>query len=320
MNNSWFSHDSNARNSKKMIRLRQKYGAEGYGVYWMLIERLREDESYTSETDYEMLAFDLRVGEDLIRSVVEDFGLFDLSEDGRSFTSHGLEERMELREKKSVAGRKGASSRWDDKNGIRMAQNGKTMADEMAKDDSANGFKGKERKEKERKGNSFSSFSSSPDVAPESEEEQQQFFLEQMFFKNWNEPEKELQKFLAWNNTGGRNWASLSWVQKKAAFDQWKQQPSCPPRFPADFLKMWEAVYQTMLLNGAPDFVLHAALSDDLRAVISQGALHLYADGLLCDYIEREDKIGLFSPLIVPYMTDHGAKKLIYHKLDHEAK
>ena len=96
MSASWFSHDSNARNSKKLIRLRQKHGASGYGVYWMLIERLRDEEGYTSDRDYEMISFDLRVDVEIIRSVVEDFGLFELSEDGRYFHAPGLDERMEL--------------------------------------------------------------------------------------------------------------------------------------------------------------------------------------------------------------------------------
>lgn len=119
--NSYFSHDSNARNSKKMLRMRARLGdkaAAAYGVYWMLVERLREEESYVCEKDYDMLAFDLRVDPELIRTVVEDFGLFDISDDGRTFSSHGLHERMEeAAEKhaaKSAAGKKGAESKWGD--------------------------------------------------------------------------------------------------------------------------------------------------------------------------------------------------------------
>ena len=33
----YFSHDSNARNDEKVIRLRMKHGAAGYGVYFMLL-------------------------------------------------------------------------------------------------------------------------------------------------------------------------------------------------------------------------------------------------------------------------------------------
>ena len=43
---SYFSHDSNARNSDKLMKVRMKLGAEGYGIFFMLIERLREEEGY----------------------------------------------------------------------------------------------------------------------------------------------------------------------------------------------------------------------------------------------------------------------------------
>lgn len=112
MASSYFSHDSNARNSKKLLRLRQAHGAAGYGVYFMLLERLREEGGYTSDRDYDMIAYDLREDKELIRSVVEDFGLFEISRDGSQFSSKGFIERMELREIRSQAGRKGASGRW----------------------------------------------------------------------------------------------------------------------------------------------------------------------------------------------------------------
>ena len=37
---SYFSHDSNARNDEKILAVRMKYGAEGYGIYFMILERL----------------------------------------------------------------------------------------------------------------------------------------------------------------------------------------------------------------------------------------------------------------------------------------
>ena len=116
--NSYFSHDSNARNSKKMLRMRQKLGAlaaSAYGVYWMLVERLREEEGYECEKDYDMLAYDFRVDKEVIRSVVEDFGLFDISEDGNRFSSHGLGERMAISASKAEAGKRGAIVKWGKK-------------------------------------------------------------------------------------------------------------------------------------------------------------------------------------------------------------
>lgn len=104
----FFSHDSNARNDEKIINLRMQHGAEGYGVYFMLIEMLLESTDYRLGVQYPALAFNLRVDREVVRSVVEDFGLFQLSEDSASFYSQSLNERMkpleQIREKRRKAG------------------------------------------------------------------------------------------------------------------------------------------------------------------------------------------------------------------------
>lgn len=116
----YFNHDSNARNSSKLISVRMKYGAEGYGIYFMIIERLREEEDYSSLADYERLAFDLRVESAKIKSIVEDFNLFEFTEDGKRFYSISLNKRMEFKDKKlnqlSEKGRRAAAKRWNNKN------------------------------------------------------------------------------------------------------------------------------------------------------------------------------------------------------------
>lgn len=113
----YFTHDSNARNSSKLISVRMKYGAEGYGIYFMIIERLREEEDYSSLADYERLAFDLRVESTKIKSIVEDFDLFEFTEDGKRFYSKSLTRRMEFKDKKlnqlSEKGRRAAAKRWN---------------------------------------------------------------------------------------------------------------------------------------------------------------------------------------------------------------
>ena len=112
----YFSHDSNARNDDKILSVRMKFGAEGYGIYFMLLERLREDRKYMSIRDYNMIAFDFRTSVDKIKSIVEDFGLFIFTEDGKCFYSENFNERMSVKdekaEKRSIAGRKGMASRY----------------------------------------------------------------------------------------------------------------------------------------------------------------------------------------------------------------
>lgn len=114
---SYFSHDSNARNSDKLMKVRMKLGAEGYGIFFMLIERLREEEGYKSTIDYDTLAFDLRVESEKVKQIVEDYDLFKFTEDGKYFYSDSFNERMEMmdvraQQRKSKA-KKAAEARWN---------------------------------------------------------------------------------------------------------------------------------------------------------------------------------------------------------------
>lgn len=112
----YFPHDSNARNSEKLIRLRMRHKAAGYGVYFMILERMREEDNYMSIKDYNMIAFDLREDASLIKSVIEDFGLFVFTENGKYFYSESFKRRMEYKDEKTLlrseAGKKGMNSRW----------------------------------------------------------------------------------------------------------------------------------------------------------------------------------------------------------------
>ena len=114
---SYFSHDSNARNSDKLMKVRMKLGAEGYGIFFMLIERLREEEGYKSTIDYDTLAFDLRVDAEKVKQVVEDYDLFKFTEDGNYFYSDSFNERMEMMNKRAQQriskAKKAAEARWN---------------------------------------------------------------------------------------------------------------------------------------------------------------------------------------------------------------
>jgi len=112
----YFPHDSNARNDNRIIAVRMKYGAEGYGIYFMIIEKMRECADYKCVKDYNVIAFDLRVDASIVKSIVEDFGLFVFTDDGKYIYSESLLQRMnpldELRKKRSDAGKSGMEKRW----------------------------------------------------------------------------------------------------------------------------------------------------------------------------------------------------------------
>lgn len=113
MSNNYFSHDSNARNSDRVIPLRAKLQAEGYAIYFMILERLREEPDYTSVKDYNMLAFDFRVDAAKVKAVVEDFGLFSFTDNGKRFYSESFLRRMQVKDIKSEKARQSANCRWE---------------------------------------------------------------------------------------------------------------------------------------------------------------------------------------------------------------
>lgn len=112
----YFPHDSDARSDDKIIALRIKHKWEGYGLYWALIEKLRESKDYTLKADYNVLAFDLRADAAILKSVINDFGLFAFTDNGECFYSESLNIRMkpldEKRAKLSDAGKRGNEKRW----------------------------------------------------------------------------------------------------------------------------------------------------------------------------------------------------------------
>jgi hypothetical protein len=93
-----------------MLKLRRQLGIEGYGIYFMVIESLREQENYTLPLDsYDDLAYDFATSMQKVKAVVEGFGLFNA--DANCFYSPRLMRSMEsynsMKTKRIEAGRVG---------------------------------------------------------------------------------------------------------------------------------------------------------------------------------------------------------------------
>lgn len=328
MNNCYFSHDSNARNSKKMLRLRKALGAEGYGTYFMLLERLREEEDYTCDADYEMLSYDLRVKPDIIKSVVEDFGLFVFNDNRTRFYSAGFNDRMTLKLTRREAGVKGAEARWGAKPEIaaEMAQNGKNiakpMANEICHDLPIAPLSLNKKKEKEKENKDY--YSSSQTLPPSDEEagreeevfeeEQQQEIIYLFFHRNYQRPVHEYHELLRYNRVAGRNWDAMSYKQRKAAAEMWHQRGGDLKRFPPEskfLLALWEQMYALARSLNADDRTLSAFLSDRLDICIRGDTLTLRCSMVLYDYIEVQH-LDDFKKIFVPFFAEHGIAKLNY--------
>lgn len=108
----FYPHDSNARNDEKLLRLRMRHKAAGYGVYFMLLEILREKKDFMCPKDYNVIAFELREDAALVKSVVEDFGLFVFTDDGKYFYSEPFIRRMGKIGQVSKSRSDAARKRW----------------------------------------------------------------------------------------------------------------------------------------------------------------------------------------------------------------
>lgn len=99
-----------------MVSVRCLYGMGGYGVYWAIMEMLSMSEEYRlSKAEYASIAEELNVPEELVAHIVEDHGLFVVS-DGY-FQSKRISEEMGHKEKVSEAKRRagmiGMKSRYE---------------------------------------------------------------------------------------------------------------------------------------------------------------------------------------------------------------
>jgi hypothetical protein len=106
----YFSHDANARNDIKILKVRRALGLEGYAIYFCIIEILRDQAEYKLPLDsLQDIAFDLQTSEEKIKTIVHSFDLFVVDEN--HFFSSRLLQSMEqynnLKIRLSEAGRKG---------------------------------------------------------------------------------------------------------------------------------------------------------------------------------------------------------------------
>lgn len=105
----WFKHDSNARHDQRLMAIRVKYGMRGYGIYFGIIEMLREAYASRLPSRFDLVAFDLREPLADVEDIINSYGLFTVA-DGNFFSEsllRRMEKREEVLETKRVAGRKG---------------------------------------------------------------------------------------------------------------------------------------------------------------------------------------------------------------------
>jgi hypothetical protein len=77
----YFPHFSNARNDRKLRRVRKELGIEGYGIYFMVLEVLRDQEGFKYPLeDMDLLADEFGTSEQKLRTVICNYGLFETTD------------------------------------------------------------------------------------------------------------------------------------------------------------------------------------------------------------------------------------------------
>lgn len=96
----YFSHDANAKDDYKCMLLIDQMGLEGYGIFWVLVETLREQKDYKYPLQLvPSLARKYNTTNAKMETVINAYGLFEI--DAQSFFFSGsLNRRMNFLEQK----------------------------------------------------------------------------------------------------------------------------------------------------------------------------------------------------------------------------
>jgi hypothetical protein len=109
----YFPHDSNARGDPKLTKLMIDLKGEGYAVFFITIEMLREAKEYKlNKTDYDAIAYQSHSNCINVAQALEHYGLFEFDNDG-NFWSNSLNKRMAHLAKKRETMRENALKRWN---------------------------------------------------------------------------------------------------------------------------------------------------------------------------------------------------------------
>lgn len=186
----YFSHDANARHDPKILAMRSDYGIQGYGVFWIIIEMLREQDEYRlpmKKYIFNAIAMQVQCknyakddAETFVQDCINEYELF--KTDGAFFWSNSLLGRMERKNDISDKRRAAAKARWEkvsgdaEKNANSDAPKKSSNANAMQNDANAmqtDAIKGNEMKRNERKGNEIKLLQGNSDEKEEPKKSEQ---------------------------------------------------------------------------------------------------------------------------------------------------
>lgn len=223
--NVYFSHDANAMNDPKCMMLITQLGMEGYGIFWGLVELLRQQPNYRMSLSLvPSIAARFMVSSQKIETVIRSYDLFRI-EDDQFFFSQSLRDRMSIMDQKTemkrLAGklggiRSGESRRMkalqpytgDRSSALDLLEANAKQNEAKKRKEKKGNIKEKESIEKEKESASPSPFQSRRFVAP-SLQEVENYIIEKGYHVN-------AKRFIAFYESKG-------WMIGKNKMKSWKQ-------------------------------------------------------------------------------------------------
>lgn len=111
----YFCHPTSLSTMDAVLKMRMAEGSAGFGLYVLLLEQLRNSDSYSIKFEPQVLAWSLHEpDQQLLCRVIQDYGLFEISPDGElssPWLTSVMAEHEAKRAKLSAAGKKSAAMR-----------------------------------------------------------------------------------------------------------------------------------------------------------------------------------------------------------------
>lgn len=112
----YIPHPSNARQASMCVSLLIEEGFAGYGLYWAVLEVLRDAPDYRYSPDPRVWAYVLHASDvSQVERVLTRYGLFSIDDNGLMYSQWLCDQMGDYdttKRKRQEAGRRGAASRW----------------------------------------------------------------------------------------------------------------------------------------------------------------------------------------------------------------
>lgn len=118
-NSNYFPHDCSARDDQKLLKVRGRFGLEGYAIFWMCLESMSTNGGYIEPDSISGLSLTFGTSEAQLMAQLEylcEVGLFLKNKQG--YHSPRMDEHLDFRRERSESGKRGAETRWKDSSAI----------------------------------------------------------------------------------------------------------------------------------------------------------------------------------------------------------